>query len=160
MNTLIGNICNGSGERLLSIRKALGMTQVEFSKILNSSNGHISDMEKDRKNITESTIELLKLKCNVNENWLRHGTGEMFIKTFSNTMDHLKEEFNLDDFSYSLVYEYLKLSQEKREAVRDFFYRLIDSEENNDYLSNIPKTPKELEKKYPPVEPTRNTDAG
>ena len=27
-------------------------------------------MEKDRKNITESTIELLKLKCNVNENWL------------------------------------------------------------------------------------------
>ena len=75
-------------------------------------------------------------------------------------MDHLKEEFNLDDFSYSLVYEYLKLSQEKLEAVRDFFYRLNYTEENKNYLSNIPKTPKELEKKYPPVEPTRNTDAG
>lgn len=77
---LINNRQDGSGERLYQIRKNLGMTQIEFAKIINSSNGHISDMEKDRKNITESTIELLKLKCNVNETWLREGTGEMFIQ--------------------------------------------------------------------------------
>lgn len=77
---MINNRQDGSGERLYQIRKNLGMTQIEFAKIINSSNGHISDMEKDRKNITESTIELLKLKCNVNETWLREGTGEMFIQ--------------------------------------------------------------------------------
>lgn len=125
---MINNIYDGSGERLFCIRKALKMTQIEFAKIVNSSNGHISDMEKDRKNITESTIELLKLKCNVNEDWLRTGFGEMFLKTPSGTMAQLKKEFNLDDFSFNLVHEYLKLAPVQREKVRDFFYHVIESE--------------------------------
>ncbi len=140
---LINSAYDGSGERLFCIRKTLGMTQIEFAKIVNSSNGHVSDMEKDRKNITESTIELLKLKCNVNENWLRTGTGEMFLKTPTNTMEQLKKEFNLDEFSFNLVHEYLKLAPSQREKVRDFFYRVIESEEN---VLNIPQTPEEFEK--------------
>ena len=140
---LINSAYDGSGERLFCIRKTLGMTQIEFAKIVNSSNGHVSDMEKDRKNITESTIELLKLKCNVNENWLRTGTGEMFLKTPTNTMEQLKKEFNLDEFSFNLVHEYLKLAPSQREKVRDFFYRVIESEEN---VLNIPQKPEEFEK--------------
>ena len=161
VNTLINNIYDGSGERLFCIRKALKMTQIEFAKIVNSSNGHVSDMEKDRKNITESTIELLKLKCNVNEDWIRAGSGEMFLKTPSGTMEQLKKEFNLDDFSFNLVHEYLKLAPAQREKVRDFFYRVIESEESVDYIAEAPRTPDELERQFPPVEkPNEGTKTG
>lgn len=151
---MINNTYDGSGERLFCIRKALGMTQIEFSKIVNSSNGHVSDMEKDRKNITKSTIELLKLKCNVNETWLRTGTGEMFSKTSSSIMEQLKREFDLDDFSFNLVHGYLKLAPAQREKVRDFFYHAINSEAVNGYtidkdeddITNM--TVEELEAEY------------
>jgi transcriptional regulator with XRE-family HTH domain len=122
---MINNINDGSGERLFSIRKALELTQIDFAKILNSSNGHVSDMEKDRKNITDSTIELLVLKCAVNEEYIRYGTEPMFIQTPSSTMEQLRQEFNLDDFSYDLIYQYLKLDASKRKTVRDFFYNVI-----------------------------------
>lgn len=159
VNTLINNAYDGSGERLFCIRKALGMTQIEFAKIVNSSNGHVSDMEKNRKNITESTIELLKLKCNVNEDWLRTGAGEMFSKTPSGTMEQLKKEFDLDDFSFNLVYEYLKLAPAQREKVRDFFYNVnvIEKAESvpttGDAVTEIggsvpEKTVAELEEEY------------
>lgn len=77
---MINNTEDGSTTRLKEIRKALKMTQIEFAEIINSSNGHVSDMEKGRKNITESTMDLLKLKKNVNIDWLKTGKGEMFIK--------------------------------------------------------------------------------
>ena len=157
---MINNIYDGSGERLFQIRKALGMTQIDFAKTLNSSNGHVSDMEKDRKNITDSTIELLKLKCNVNADWLRTGTGEMFVRTPSSTMEQLRREFNLDEFSFNLVYEYLKLGGEQRKAVRDFFYRVIEAEENVDYISEAPRTPEELEENFPPVEGADDSKTG
>ena len=142
---MINNIYDGSGERLFQIRKALKMTQMDFAKTLNSSNGHVSDMEKDKKNITDSTIELLKLKCNVNANWLRTGIGEMFVKTPSSTMEQLRCEFNLDDFSFNLVYEYLKLNIEQRKAVRDFFYHVLKTEESVNYISEVISTSTNLE---------------
>ena len=158
---MINNNHDGSGKRLFNIRKKLGMTQLEFAKIINSSNGHVSDMEKDRKNITESTIELLKLKCNVNEEYLRTGRGDIFFSTPSNTMEQLKKEFNLDEFSYHLVYEYLKLGQEQRKSVRDFLYKIIDEEDTTSselFEDDIPDTFEEMEKKL--VKESIRSDVG
>jgi len=123
---LINDKKDGSGKRLYVIRKALNLNQADFAKLLNCSNGHMSDMENDKKNITDSTIQLLMLKCDVNENYLRYGIGEMFLKTSSNIMEQLKKEFRLDDFDYNLVYNYLTLSEEKRKVFRDFFYNVIE----------------------------------
>jgi hypothetical protein len=43
-------------------------------------------------------------------------------------MEQLKKEFNLDEFSFNLVHEYLKLDPAQREKVRDFFYRVVELE--------------------------------
>ena len=147
-------------ERVKELRISFGLNQEEFGNKIGLSKSGISNIESGTRNVTDKHIKLICGEFCIKEEWLRYGVGEMKIKTPLDIMEQLKKEFCLDDFSYSLVYEYLKLSQEKRQAVRDFFYCVIDSEENNDYLSNIPKTPEELEKKYPPVEPTQNTDAG
>ena len=37
-------------------------------------------------------------------------------------MDQLKKEFNLDDFSYNLVYQYLKLDADQRQTVREISF--------------------------------------
>lgn len=158
---LINNINDGSGERLFLIRKALNMKQIDFAKVINSSNGHVSDMEKDRKNITDSTIELLKLKLDVNEDYLRYGTGEMFLKTPAGILEQLKKEFDLDEFNYNLVYTYLKLSKQNRKSIRDFFYNVINSPVPNSesLYEGVPKTPEELELNYI-VKDEKNEDAG
>lgn len=41
-------------------------------------------------------------------------------------MEKLRTEFHLDEFSYSFVYEYLKLDNEKRNAVQEFFYNVLN----------------------------------
>lgn len=157
---LINNNNDGSGERLFLIRKALRMKQVDFAKVINSSNGHVSDMEKDRKNITDSTIELLKLKLDVNEEYLRYGTGDMFLKTPAGILEQLKKEFDLDEFSYNLVYTYLKLSKQNRKSIRDFFYNVINTPipDSDSLYQGIPKTPEELELNY--LVKSENEDAG
>lgn len=83
----------------------------------------------------------------------------MFLKTPSITMEQLKKEFNLDEFSYNLVYKYLTLPPSQREKVRDFFYSVISPEENIDYIAkasiannnfynDVPDNPEELERLY------------
>jgi len=41
-------------------------------------------------------------------------------------MEQLKKEFDLDEFSYNLVYEYLKLDKAKRDIIREYLYSALD----------------------------------
>lgn len=65
-------------ERMKELRKAMGKSQEEFGKILGITKSGVSDIESGRRNVTEQHIIMLKAE-NVNEEWLRTGTGEMFI---------------------------------------------------------------------------------
>ena len=53
----------------------------------------------------------------------------MFRKAEPTVMEQLQKEYDLDDFSYSLVSEYLKLTESQRKAVRDFFYNVLKNKE-------------------------------
>lgn len=58
-------------------------------------------------------------------------------------MEKLKEEFHLDDFTCSFVYEYLKLDEEKRNAVQEFFYNVLngmDTVDSQEPESSVHKT--------------------
>lgn len=65
-------------DRFGQIRNALGMRQAEFSKSLSISQGHVSDIENHRKNVSGRIIEILCLKFNVSEEWIKTGSGDMF----------------------------------------------------------------------------------
>ena len=129
--------------RIKEIRETLKLSQSGFANMLNLKRNSISLIEVGKRNPSDRTILDICQKFNVSEDWLRTGAGEMFLKTPTNTMEQLKKEFNLDEFSFNLVHEYLKLAPSQREKVRDFFYRVIESEEN---VLNIPQTPEEFEK--------------
>lgn len=72
------------GERLKVLRKALNIKQGDFAEKISTTQGHISDIENGRKNLSERTIKLICLENwegkNVSEEWLRSGVGDMFIQ--------------------------------------------------------------------------------
>lgn len=67
-------------ERLKEIRNALGIKQGDFARKISTTQGHISDIENGRKELSDRTIKLICLEFNVNENWIRTGQGDMFIQ--------------------------------------------------------------------------------
>lgn len=148
-------------ERFKELRKAFGLSQEELGNKIGLSKSGISNIESGTRNVTDKHIKLICSEFPINEDWLRTGAGEMKKKTPFDTMEQLKKEFNLDDFSFNLVHEYLKLAPAQREKVRDFFYRVIESEEGIDYIAEAPRTPGELEKQFPPVrKPNEGTKTG
>ena len=127
-------------ERIKELRKEyLHLSQTEFGERLGVSRSVINNIERNALARPDQKLSLIKLMCNVfnvNEEWIVNGVGDMFVETPSSTMDQLRKEFNLDDFSYHLVYQYLKLGSDQRQAVRDFFYNVVsgggDDEESAD----------------------------
>lgn len=69
-------------ERFKELRKALGLTQSEFGKILGLSTSGVSDIESGRRNVTDQHLIMLSnyKKKIINIEWLRTGDGEMFVK--------------------------------------------------------------------------------
>lgn len=72
-------------ERLKIIRLKLKLTQEDIGTKIGVTNATISRLEKGVNNFTERMITSICREFNVNEEWLRHGTGEMFIQNINNT---------------------------------------------------------------------------
>lgn len=66
--------------RFREVRTALGIKQGDFAKELAISLGHASDIANGRKCVSDRLVEILNLKYNVSEKWLRTGEGEMFLE--------------------------------------------------------------------------------
>ena len=152
-------------ERIKELRKEyLHLSQTEFGERLGVSRSVINNIERNALARPDQKLSLIKLMCSVfdvNEEWIVNGTEPMFVETPSSTMEQLKKEFGLDDFSYNLVYQYLKLDTEQRQMVRDFFYNVVETGiMDEDLFGDVPKTPEDLEKEFPPVEPERNKETG
>lgn len=139
-------------ERLRLIRENIGISRAAFGQQIGVSGDVINNLERGRVEIKEHILKLICSEFSVNEAWLRTGSGEMFMKTPSSIMEQLKTEFDLDEFSYSLVHEYLKLDQAKRKTIRDFLYRVVEGENGSSDLAELSEahelTVEELEAKY------------
>ena len=68
-------------EKITTIRKALKMSQAEFSKPLGVGDKQISAIEKGRVQPSPSVMELLFAKYLVNRVWWESGTPPMFTTT-------------------------------------------------------------------------------
>lgn len=65
-------------ERIKELRKALGLTQQEFSDKIGVKRNTIAQYESGRNSPIDAVISLICREFNVNETWLRTGEGEMF----------------------------------------------------------------------------------
>ncbi len=134
-------------ERLRFLREEIGISRAVFGQQIGVSGDVINNLERGRVEIKEHILKLICSEFDVNEVWLRTGSGDMFSKTPSSTMEQLKKEFDLDEFSFNLVHEYLKLLPAQRKTIRDFVYRVIKPIENIDYTAETSKVTEELEER-------------
>lgn len=65
-------------ERVKAVRMECGKSMEEFGKQLNVSRTAISLIESGKNNVSERIIADIVREFDVNESWLRYGSGEMF----------------------------------------------------------------------------------
>lgn len=114
--------------RFRKLRKILNVKQGDFAKELAISQGHASDIENGRKAVSDRVVEILSLKYNVNEEWLRNGTGDMFRKPSDEVGYYVEElleyEGNGNPF-YDMIIEMMKtyhnLDEKSKTVIREYF---------------------------------------
>ena len=67
-------------DRFRKLRKHLDLTQSEFAQRIGSVQNTITGYESGRRMPSGQVISLICKTFNVNEDWLRNGTGDMFIE--------------------------------------------------------------------------------
>ena len=100
-------------QRICQIRKALGLTQVEFADDLKISQSHASAIEMGNRKIPERIIKMICFTYNANESWFKTGKGEMFKKDRDYKLEELIKNFNkLDELLQDYVLKQIRLALE------------------------------------------------
>ena len=81
-------IISGSiNERIKELRHTLKLTQQEFADKIGIKRGAIANYEIGRNTPINSVVSLICREFNVNENWLRNGSGNMFLPKDNSNSD-------------------------------------------------------------------------
>lgn len=87
-----------TGERIKKLRKDLDLTQQKFGERLGIKGNTVAQYELGRNEPIDAVLSLICKEFNVNEEWLRTGSGNMFIEQSEDTQiasfigDILKDE--------------------------------------------------------------------
>ena len=117
--------------RLVELRKMLGLNQDSFAAPINLSRAAVANYESGRRPLTERTIADICRVYSVNEEWLRNGNGEMFAsgKSLDAELSALVAELiNSDnDWLKNCIVKFLKLSPQSKETLKAFISDLADN---------------------------------
>jgi len=108
------------GERLKLLRKALNLKQADFGARIGLSQPTIGMYEKETRPITERVISQLVSEFHINEEYLRHGIGDMFIDQKPKLVQQLAEELALSDREQRLLLTFLEFPPDTRNQILDF----------------------------------------
>ena len=108
------------GNRLKTIRKTLDLNQTDFGTRINLSQTTIGQYEKETRPLTERVISQLVCEFHINEEYLRHGTGDMFIDQKPKLVQQLAEELALSDREQRLLLTFLEFPPDTRNQILDF----------------------------------------
>ena len=121
-------------ERIKMIREHYKLTQDEFGKRIGSARNTIANYESGNRSPSNSVVLSICREFNVNEDWLRDGTGEMFRAEEENSII-AKATMLLgekDPLFEAFIDTYSKLTPKNRELLyqfmADFSQSLADKE--------------------------------
>ena len=113
------------GERVNRLRTELNLTLEKFGERLGVTKTAISYVEKGNRNLTEQMIKAICREFNVNYDWLVYGEGEMFSELPKTILDELCRAYDLDETDRKLIQEYIKMSKQSRQVLKDYIMRII-----------------------------------
>lgn len=146
-------------DRIRKIRRELDLTQQEFADRLGVKRGAIANYEIGRNEPVDSIISLICREFNVNKEWLRNGTGEMFAPDASDELEALVKKYDLSNADQVLIEKYVNLKAGSREMIINFITDVVAALDGNIY-AEIPDTPEEFEQKFPPLDDSDKTEGG
>ena len=137
--------------RLKMLRKSLDMTQQEFADRIKVKRNTVATYELGRSTPSDSAVSLICKEFNVNEDWLRYGTGSMFNENSTFSLDEYADANGLSDKEREIVRRFMELPKDVRSAI----YHIFEPESGSGTIyDDVPDTADELEAQCPPVDGT------
>lgn len=88
---------DGVNIKIKLLRKDLNLSQEAFGKKLGVTRTAISNIESGKRNMSEQTIKSICREFNVNSDWLKYGTGDMYNNITTNLDNRFKSIISGDD---------------------------------------------------------------
>jgi len=119
-------------ERIKEVRKKLDLTQQEFADRIGIKRNTIANYETGRNDPVNSVISLICREFSVSEEWLRNGTGEMFMPVQDEFAAYVEDLLSDDDNPlYDIIrgtmQTYHGLDGKSKEVVKEFCRELIEN---------------------------------
>ena len=114
-------------ERIKELRKTLKLSQKEFGEKIGVSIGVVANIELDRAGLNPILLQHICDVFGVNRTWLETGEGEMFNDLGPDAaFERLCTEIAAsdDEFLKRAMRAYWELSDDRKQAVRDFIDQL------------------------------------
>ena len=122
-------------ERIKALRKTLGLTQQEFADRVGLKRNSLANYETGRNTPMDAVMKSICREFNVNEDWLRTGEGEMFIKlTRDEEMAKLTKQLlneEEDSFKNRLISVLANLTDQQWEVLAEVAEKLSNEKAND-----------------------------
>ena len=132
-------------ERVKELRKVLNLTMEKFGDRLGVRKTAISRIESGINNLTDQMLKLICREFSVNEDWLRTGSGEMFIVTRSDYIEKVSRSHNLDKLDEAIINTYMSLEPEKRKIIKEYILAVAENYEEDEEAKIKAKIDEEVE---------------
>lgn len=113
--------------RIKELRKSKNLSQTDFANQINVSQNMITRYENGLTIPPDRAIADICREFNVNEKWLRFGTGEMFKEMTEQDLIKQKIDNQLkdgDEFTKNVLYQIASLTPEEWKAIEEFIYKI------------------------------------
>ena len=108
-------------ERIKKLRRYLNLTQQEFADKIGIKRNTVANYEINRNEPSNAVITLICKTYNIREDWLRNGTGEMFSKPNTFSLDKYAKECGLTSLELGILRGYMRLDKKTRADLLNYF---------------------------------------
>lgn len=116
-------------ERIKFLRNDLKLTAAKFAEPIGISRPSVTQIETGVNAPSDRTIKLICMTYNVNEEWLRNGTGNIYVEM---SRSEVISEFLADvqiagekDFKFKLINALAKLSPDQWDVLQEIAESLV-----------------------------------
>ena len=114
------------GERIKELRRAKGLTQQQFADRIGVKRNTIANYEIGRNDPVDSIVSLICREFGVSEEWLRTGSGDMFVAAPVSELDALAAKYpNMTHETYFLIEKLLSMSVEDQNVISGFMRKVV-----------------------------------